>query len=179
MSVERKKASPRAVVVMGVSASGKSTIGRELADVLGAPFVDADDLHPEENKARMTAGTALTDEHRLPWLHAVGRAMRAETDAGHDVVVACSALRRTYRDVLREGTGHDVAFLHLTAPREVLAARIAARRGHFMPASLLDSQLATLEPLADDETGVVVDVSGSVTDVVGQASAWLEGTRAE
>ncbi|WP_233275899.1 gluconokinase [Isoptericola variabilis] len=173
MSTDRQHTGPRAVVVVGVSASGKSTVGRALADALGAAFVDADDLHPASNVEAMAAGIPLTDEQRLPWLRAVGRAMRTETDAGRDVVVACSALRRTYRDVLREGAGHDLAFVHLTAPREVLAERIAARRGHFMPASLLDSQLATLEPLSDDETGLVVDVTGPVSDAVGQVTAWL------
>jgi carbohydrate kinase (thermoresistant glucokinase family) len=173
VSADRQKTSPRAVVVMGVSASGKSTVGRAIADELGAPFIDADDLHPASNKAAMSSGIPLTDEQRLPWLRAVGRAMRVETDAGRDVVVACSALKRVYRDVLREGADADVAFIHVTADRDVLAQRIAARKGHFMPPALLDSQLVTLEPLGADENGVVVDVSGTVSQSVERAAVWL------
>lgn len=128
------------LVVMGVSGCGKTTLGAALAGALGAAFVDADDLHPPANRAKMAAGVALTDADRWPWLDRVAAALRDRAP----VVAACSALRRSHRDRLRQAGG--VRFLHLAAPREVIAARLAARQGHFMPATLLDSQYATLEP---------------------------------
>ena len=138
---------------MGVSGCGKSSLGAALATALALPFTDADDLHPAANRAKMAAGQPLTDNDRWPWLQAVGAVLAAE--AG---VVACSALRRSYRDLLRAAAG-PVQFLHLVAPREVITERLAARRGHFMPIALLDSQLATLEPLAPGE-GWTLNVSG-------------------
>lgn len=138
---------------MGVSGCGKSSLGAALAAALALPFTDADDLHPAANRAKMAAGQPLTDADRWPWLQAVGAVL-----AGGAGVVACSALRRTYRDRLREAAG-PVQFLHLVAPRKVIAQRLAARRGHFMPLALLDSQLATLEPLAPGE-GWTLEVSG-------------------
>ena len=133
------------LVVMGVSGCGKSTLGAALAARLGVAFVDADDLHPPANRAKMAAGVALTDADRWPWLDLVTGVLQDRAP----VVVACSALRRAYRDRLRRAG--EVRFLHLAAPREVIAARLAARQGHFMPASLLDSQYATLEPPGPDE----------------------------
>jgi carbohydrate kinase (thermoresistant glucokinase family) len=141
------------LVVMGVSGCGKSSLGAALATALALRFTDADDLHPATNRAKMAAGQPLTDNDRWPWLQVVGAVLAAE--AG---VVACSALRRSYRDRLRHTAG-SVQFLHLTVPREVIAQRFAERRGHFMPVALLDSQLATLEPLTPDE-GWTLDVSG-------------------
>lgn len=138
------------LVVMGVSGCGKTTLGEALAAALEAEFVDADDLHPPANRAKMARGEALTDADRAPWLDRVAGVLRDRAP----VVVACSALRRAYRDRLR-GAGKNgvggVRFLHLAAPKEVIAARMAARRGHFMPASLLDSQYETLEPPGPDE----------------------------
>jgi gluconokinase len=128
------------LVVMGVSGCGKTTLGRALAERLGAAFVDADDLHPVANVAKMAAGQPLTDADRWPWLDLVAQALRDRAP----VVVACSALRRAYRDRLRRAG--DVRFLHLAAPQEVIAGRLAARQGHFMPPGLLTSQYATLEP---------------------------------
>lgn len=154
------------VVVMGVSGSGKSTVGWLLARRLDVAFVDADGLHPPANVAKMTAGEPLTDADRLPWLRAVAAELAA---APAGAVVACSALRRRYRDVLRDGAP-GVTFVHLDGSRDVLAARLAARLDHFMPASLLDSQLATLEPLDADEAGVVLDV-GETPDRLAEASA--------
>ncbi|MFI2101784.1 gluconokinase [Isoptericola sp. NPDC019693] len=151
----------RGVVVMGVAGSGKSTVGTLLAARLGLRFVDADDLHPPANVAKMSAGTPLTDDDRRPWLARVGDVLRTGAETGAPVVVACSALRRAYRDALRRGAGGDVAFAHLHGDRDLLARRIAARADHFMPPALLDSQLATLEALGADETGVVVDVDRS------------------
>lgn len=159
------------VVVMGVAGCGKSTVGSLLAARLGLRFVDADDLHPPGNVTKMAAGTPLTDGDRLPWLGRVAEVLRAGADAGAPVVVACSALRRTYRDALRRGG--DLAFVHLHGDRDLLAGRIAARTDHFMPPALLDSQLATLEPVASDETGLVVDVAQAPDRIVDVVTAWL------
>ena len=144
------------MVVMGVSGSGKSTVGALLAERLGMPFVDADDLHPAANRARMAAGIALDDADRRPWLDAVGARLAGSVPP----VVACSALRRAYRDRLRTAAP-DVVFVHLAGDPAVIAGRIAQRRHPFMPASLLDSQLAALEPLEPDERGFAVGVDGT------------------
>jgi carbohydrate kinase (thermoresistant glucokinase family) len=149
------------VVVMGVSGSGKSTVGRAVADALGAPFVDGDDLHPAANVAKMAAGIPLTDADRVPWLRAVGRTLADGDDAG--VVVACSALKRSYRDLIRDEAPGTV-FAELDGPRELLQKRMI-RPGHFMPVSLLDSQLATLEPLQADEAGLRLDIAESPADL--------------
>ena len=141
---------------MGVSAAGKSTVGIALADVLGVPFADADSLHPESNRAKMAAGTPLTDEDRWPWLDVVG-ARFAEGAANGGLVMACSALRRVYRDRIR-AAAPGVVFVHLHGSRELLLTRAEARTDHFMPATLFDSQLATLEELDEDEAGFVVTV---------------------
>jgi len=146
---------------MGVSGSGKSTVGAALAERLRVPYADADDFHPPGNIAKMNAGEPLDDDDRRPWLEAIGRWL-AEHDRG---VVTCSALKRSYRDLLREHRP-DVVFVHLHGDPEVIARRQAGRPGHFMPASLLDSQLATLEPLGNDERGFVVDVGPPVDRVV-------------
>lgn len=157
------------VVVMGVSGSGKSTVGAALAQRLRAPFADADDFHPAANVAKMTAGHALDDDDRRPWLDAIG-AWLADHDTGG--VMTCSALKRAYRDQLRTHTP-DIVFVHLHGAREVITRRQATRPGHFMPASLLDSQFATLEPLEPGETGFVVDVDQSVDAIVEQATQHL------
>ena len=162
----------RGVVIMGVAGCGKSTVGLLLAARLGLQFVDADDLHPPSNVAKMSAGTPLTDDDRLPWLARVAEVFR-DGDDGAPAVVACSALRRSYRDILRAGAGGDVAFAHLHGDRDLLARRIAARADHFMPPALLDSQLATLEPLGADETAVVVDVDRTPDRAVDVVAAWL------
>ena len=160
------------IIVMGVSGCGKTTIGDLVARELGIPFIDGDALHPVENVAKMAAGTPLTDEDRWPWLAIVGRELAAAGDGG--MVLACSALRRTYRDAIRE-QAPDTIFLHLNGSKEVLKARTEGRTGHFMPPALLESQLATLEPLQDDERGVVVDIAAPVADVMAAA---LEGIAA-
>ncbi|MDQ0147433.1 gluconokinase, GntK/IdnK-type [Pseudarthrobacter niigatensis] len=154
------------IIVMGVSGSGKTTIGDLVARELGIPFLDGDSLHPVENVAKMAAGTPLTDEDRWPWLATVGAELAKAGDGG--LVLACSALRRSYRDAIRE-QAPDTIFLHLNGSKEVLKARTEGRTGHFMPPALLDSQLATLEPLQEDERGVVVDIAAPVPDVVAQA----------
>jgi len=147
---------------MGVSGSGKSTVGAALAQRLGVPFADADDFHPPANIAKMSAGHPLDDRDRHPWLEAVGRWLAEHPGGG---VISCSALKRTYRDQLRHHAS-EVEFLLLEGSREVIAKRQAGRLDHFMPASLLASQLATLEPLEPDEHGVVIDVDQSVHDIV-------------
>jgi len=150
------------VVVMGVSGSGKSTVGAAIAGRLRVPFEDADDLHPSANIAKMSRGEALDDNDRWPWLELIGFWLVNHSEGG---VIACSALKRKYRDQLR---GHlsSVEFLLLQGDREVIQQRQAGRAGHFMPSSLLSSQLATLEPLAPDENGVVLDVDQSVDEIV-------------
>ena len=153
------------VVVMGVSGSGKSVVGAALAQRLRVPFGDADDFHPEANIAKMSAGEALDDDDRHPWLEAIG-AWLADRDA-EGGVIACSALKRSYRDQLRHHAPRAV-FLHLDGSRDVIARRQASRPGHFMPTSLLTSQFATLERLAPDEAGVVIDVDQPVDAIVQQ-----------
>ncbi|MFN3924590.1 MAG: gluconokinase, partial [Pseudarthrobacter sp.] len=154
------------VIVMGVSGCGKTTIGDLVARELGVPFLDGDSLHPVENVAKMAAGTPLTDEDRWPWLATVGTELANAGDGG--LVLACSALRRSYRDAIRE-QAPDTVFLHLHGSKDVLRARTEGRSGHFMPPALLDSQLATLEPLDAGETGIVVDIAAPVQQVVREA----------
>lgn len=169
MSASDAVVRPTAVVVMGVSGCGKSTVGRRLAHRLGWPFVEADDLHPPANVAKMTAGTPLTDADRAPWL----RLVRDRVDElGTDTVVTCSALRRSYRDVLRTGRAH-VRFVHLAGAADLLGNRLADRADHFMPPSLLTSQLDTLEPLEADEDGLVLDVAQRPGHLVDAAIAAL------
>ncbi len=153
----------RRFVVMGVAGCGKSTVGAALAGRIGASYVDGDDLHPAANIARMSAGQPLTDDDRWPWLDRVGAALR---DASGVALIGCSALKRAYRDGIRIAAAAPVGFLHLAGTREVIAARMARRSGHFMPLSLLDSQFAALEPLAADEAGATVDIAAPLDAVV-------------
>ncbi len=154
---------PPLLTVMGVSGSGKTTVGAALAQRLRVPYADADDFHPPENVAKMSAGIPLDDSDRAPWLETIGAWLADHAASGG--VTSCSALRRRYRDVLRAGAP-DQLFVHLDGTREVIARRVAGRPGHFMPVSLLDSQFATLEPLDDDENGLVLDLARSVDDLV-------------
>jgi gluconokinase len=155
------------IVVMGVSATGKTAVGVPLAEELGCEFVEGDDLHPRSNIEKMTKGVALTDEDRGPWLRAVAERMAAADEAGTSTVVTCSALKRSYRDELRSAA--PVFFVHLDAPFEVLEQRMQQRTKHFMPTTLLRSQLDTLEPLGEDEAGAVVDVSPPLDEVIEEA----------
>jgi carbohydrate kinase (thermoresistant glucokinase family) len=155
---------PAVIVVSGVSGSGKSTVGALLADRLARPFLDADDLHSPANIAKMASGIALTDDDRGPWLDSVGRAALAQGHPG--AVVACSALRVAHRDRLR-GWVPELFVVQLTAPRELIGGRLAARVDHFMPASLLASQFAALEPLSAEEGGLVLEVAAAPADLVG------------
>ena len=160
---------PRRLIVMGPSGAGKSVVGALLATRLGIPFIDADDLHPAHNIAKMAAGSPLDDDDRMPWLDVVGRVLSDEPDGA---VMACSALARRYRDRLRRGAP-DAVFVELLADPERLSQRMIQRE-HFMPASLLGSQLLTLEHLADDERGIAVATDATpaeVADIVVDALA--------
>jgi gluconokinase len=160
------------IVVMGVSGSGKSTVGAALAQRLRVPFADGDDLHPPANVAKMAAGQPLDDDDRYPWLEAIGEWLADHRDGG---VMSCSALKRKYRDQLRRHCA-GVEFLHLSGTPEVIGKRQASRPGHFMPASLLQSQFATLEPLDPDEHGIAIDVDQNIDSIVDNYVA-LSATR--
>ncbi|CAN7216642.1 gluconokinase [Microbacterium foliorum] len=162
------------VVVMGVSAAGKSTVSRLLAERLGMDFLDADDLHPASNRAKMSSGTPLTDEDRMPWLDRVGEELALRSVSG--AVIACSALRRVYRDRIRARVPGAV-FVHLHGSDSLLAERAAGRTDHFMPPSLLRSQIDTLEALEPDEIGVTIDVAPAPEQIARAAVEWLEKPR--
>ena len=163
---------PLQVVVMGVSGSGKSTIGALLAHSLGVPFTDADGLHPQANIVKMAGGVPLTDDDRWPWLALVGEALTEAAAAGTGLVIACSALKRVYRDAIL-AAAPTVRFVHLAGSLDVLANRLEGRSEHFMPPALLRSQLATLEELHDDESGFAVDIDQPVLNVVAESVARL------
>ena len=150
------------IVVMGVSGSGKSTVGAALAQRLRVPFADADDFHPPANIAKMMAGQPLDDDDRHPWLETIGQWLAEHADGG---VMSCSALKRKYRDQLRTHDPH-VMFLYLAGTPEVIGRRQASRPGHFMPASLLRSQFDTLEALTPDEFGITIDVDQDIDSIV-------------
>ncbi|MFC3300854.1 Thermoresistant gluconokinase [Arthrobacter agilis] len=155
----------RHVVVMGISGSGKTTIATQLTETLGWVFAEADDFHPPANIEKMTAGTALTDEDRWPWLESMRTWLTEQAQAGRSTVVTCSALRRSYRDVLTQAEGR-VDFVHLLGDTDLILERMKTRSGHFMPESLLPSQISTLEPLGPDEQGVMIENTGTPHDVV-------------
>ncbi|MFC7306858.1 gluconokinase [Streptomyces monticola] len=157
--------SGRVVVVMGVTGTGKSTVGELIAAGLAVPYAEADDFHPQANVEKMRSGTPLDDEDRRPWLDAIGRWAKERTGLGG--VVSCSALKRAYRDRLR-AAAPGLVFVHLHGSRALITERQSARKGHFMPSSLIDSQFATLEPLAPDERGFVVDVTPEPPVIVEQ-----------
>ena len=166
---------PPLVVVMGVSGSGKSTVGAALAQRLRVQVADADDFHPQANIDKMTAGHALNDDDRHPWLESIGEWLAEHGETGG--AMSCSALKRKYRDQLR-GHAPRTEFLLLQGSLEVITRRQASRPGHFMPASLLQSQFDTLEPLAPDENGVVVDVDQSIDAIVNEYASTRPEERA-
>jgi carbohydrate kinase (thermoresistant glucokinase family) len=155
------------VVVMGVSGSGKTTVAAMLAATLGCRFLEGDDLHPPANVEKMRSGTPLTDADRLPWLSRIAQEIDAWRRRGESGVVTCSALKRTYRDIL-VGTCADVALVYLRGSRDLIQQRMAARHEHFMPVALLDSQFATLQEPAPDESAIVVDVGGRPQEIVAE-----------
>lgn len=163
------------LVVMGVAGCGKSTVAHALQDRLGWPVAEGDDFHPASNIAKMSSGTPLTDEDRWPWLDLIADWTAQQDGAGHSTIVTCSALRRVYRDRLSAAPGRTI-FLHLAGGADLLAGRMAARTDHFMPPSLLPSQLATLEPLEDDEDGFVIDIDAATDEIVDRAIAHLNLT---
>jgi gluconokinase len=152
---------PLQIVVMGVSGCGKTSIGTLLASTLGLEFTDGDDLHTQANREKMAGGIPLDDEDRWPWLDRVGQALNMPGGA----VVACSALKRIYRKRILDAAPKAI-FVHLQGDRDLLLRRLNNRANHFMPPSLLDSQLETLEPLASGEAGAVVEVAGSETEIL-------------
>ena len=156
---------PCALIVMGVSGSGKSTIGEKLAQRIGWRYEDGDKFHPASNVAKMSAGQPLTDEDRWPWLRAIANEVDRVCDAGEHVVIACSALKRAYRDVLVHGRG-DVRIIYLKGTEELIASRLALRKGHFMPPGLLASQFKTLEPPDSSENPVTVSIDASVETII-------------
>jgi gluconokinase len=164
---------PRQLVVMGVSGSGKSSVGRQLAQALGHAFIEGDELHPPGNVARMAAGTPLTDADRAGWLAEIGHRLGQARDADLGLVVSCSALKRSYRDGLRS-VCPGLVLIHLQGSADLLRRRLQARSGHYMPPSLLDSQLATLEPPAADEAAITLDVRPPTAQVVAAALAKLQ-----
>ena len=160
------------VVVMGVSGSGKTTVARGIAAAMGWEFAEGDDFHSPANVAKMASGQPLTDDDRWPWLRTIGAWLTEHEQAGRDAVVTCSALRRVYRDLLREDRP-DVRFCHVEADAALIKDRVEHRTGHYMPPSLLPSQLATLEPLEPDEPGVAVSVAGTPEAIIERALAAL------
>ncbi len=158
-----------AAVVMGVASCGKTSVGELLAEKLGAHFIEGDRLHPATNVAKMSVGNPLTDDDRWPWLAAVGQSL-----AGREASVAsCSALKRVYREVITKAANRPVYFIYLHGNRELLENRIGARKGHFMPATLLNSQLQTLQEPATDELALRLDISSSVQELSETARDWL------
>lgn len=162
-----------AVVVMGVTSCGKTSVGEGLAAALKCPFIEGDKLHPASNIAKMSAGIPLTDADRWPWLNIIGKAMKAKCEKGHGVIASCSALKKAYREKLAEAVGLPITFIHLYGSRDLLAARMADRKGHFMPTSLLDSQLATIEVPGPGETALHLDVIAPVDELVRRSKAYL------
>ncbi|MEM7269287.1 MAG: gluconokinase [Pseudomonadota bacterium] len=162
----------RLIVVMGVAGCGKSTIAEALAGHLSVRWFDGDDLHPAANVEKMKSGVPLTDEDRWPWLAKIGAAL-AEGEG--DAVGACSALKRVYRRKIAEAATEPVRFLHLSGDKALISSRMNARKGHFMPPALLDSQFATLEPLSEEEPHLILDIRKSVDEIVAEAASWLNG----
>jgi gluconokinase len=163
----------RHVVVMGVSGSGKTTVAQGISEVTGLPYGEADAFHPPANIAKMSAGIPLDDDDRWPWLRELSAWMAAQAAEGRSTVIACSALKRAYRDVLRAGPPR-LQFVHLAGSAELIRERMAHRSGHFMPVTLLVSQLATLEPLGDDEDGIVLDIGLPPDELVEEAVRRLD-----
>jgi carbohydrate kinase (thermoresistant glucokinase family) len=164
----------RIIIVMGVSSSGKSTVGKAIGRRLHAPFLDGDGYHPPANKKKMRAGIPLTDEDRWPWLETLALALRDAANQKGSSVGACSALKRAYRALLTEKAGEPILFVFLEGTKEVIAQRIAGRQHEYMPASLLDSQFATLEVPAEDENVLKVSVLDPVETIATKVTKELD-----
>lgn len=161
------------MIMMGAQGTGKSTIGAALAARLNVAFIDGDDLHPKANKDKMAGGSPLTDEDRVPWLKVIGERIAQEREAGRIVIVACSALKRWYRELLRSNVP-DLLFVHLAGEQDLLEQRLAGRDHEYMPTTLLQSQLETLEPLASWEAGVQVDIHRTPEQIVDELQRLLQ-----
>ncbi len=159
------------MVVMGVAGCGKTSVGEALADKLGTDYVDGDELHPPENIQKMSSGIPLNDEDRWPWLKLVGERLG---QSGGKIIIGCSALKRIYRDRIREFAGGEVTFIHLSGSKELIASRMNSRTGHFMPLELLDSQFAALEPPTEDEHAITVDIDQDLDGIVDDVFGVLE-----
>ncbi|QRM54301.1 gluconokinase [Sinorhizobium sp. BG8] len=165
---------PLAIVVMGVSGCGKTSVAEGIARSFGLRFVEGDQLHPARNVEKMSKGIPLTDEDRWPWLEVIGGEMSASRARGEGIVVSCSALKRVYRERLRSAAGGGLSFVYLKGSRELLLSRMSARKNHFMPASLLDSQLATLEDPTGESGVVVVDIDAPLDRIIADALGALD-----
>jgi carbohydrate kinase (thermoresistant glucokinase family) len=162
-----------ALIVMGVSGSGKTTIGEKLASRVGWRYEDADSFHPASNVAKMSAGQPLTDEDRWPWLFAIAAEIDRASEAGEHIVIGCSALRRVYRDALVHGRD-DIRIVYLNGTQQVIADRLGQRKGHFMPPGLLTSQFGTLEPPTPDEHPILVSIDAPVETIVDDILSQLQ-----
>ena len=160
---------PHAIIVMGVSGCGKSSVGEKLAEALHLVFVEGDALHPAANVEKMSKGIPLTDEDRMPWLDLIGEDMQASLDKSEGIIVSCSALKRVYRDRLRAAVGGNLFFVYLEGSKALLTKRMGERKGHFMPVSLLESQLATLEVPTGEPGVVTVDIDDTVEGIAATA----------
>jgi gluconokinase len=159
------------VVVLGVSGSGKTTVGKAVAEQLGVPYLEGDDFHPAANIAKMSAGRPLDDADREPWLRALAERIRQSAEAHEGLVIACSALKRAYRDELRSAAGAGLWCLYLALDRATARDRVSRRTGHFMPAVLVESQFATLEPLQPDEPGMTLDATADLPELLSRVRA--------
>jgi gluconokinase len=164
---------PHAIIVMGVSGSGKTSVGRTLAEALSLRFIEGDELHPPVNVEKMSRGIALTDEDRAPWLDLIGGTIRSALARGEGLIVSCSALKRTYRERLRSAASGNLLFVYLEGSPELLTQRMGHRTGHFMPASLLESQLATLEAPTGEPGVVTVAIGDTIEGIAGAAQKAL------
>lgn len=171
---EKRLGAPLTIIVMGVSGSGKSTLGARLSDALDCPFLEGDEYHDAAAIAKMRRGEALTDEDRWPWLDRLGKALATAAHEHGRVVAACSALRRVYRERLKTAVGGAIRFVLLDNGRDELAGRLAGRPDHYMPVSLIDTQLATLERPGADEPAITLNSNQPVDRLIAEAKAWLE-----
>lgn len=162
---------PRLMVLMGVAGCGKSSVGADLAPLINASYTDGDDLHPQANIDKMSAGHPLTDEDRWPWLHIVGQTLG---ESNNRTIIGCSSLKRAYRDAITQAANAPVTFIHLSGSRAVIESRLSSRQGHFMPTALLDSQFTTLEAPDSTENAIEVDIDQPIDDIVSEIRRKLQ-----
>ena len=162
------------IIVMGVTGCGKSSLGREIARCLNAPFLEGDEFHPEANIAKMSAGIPLTDDDRIGWLDTLAGEIGQKSQEGASVVTSCSALKKKYRTQLNDVSGHNILYVFMDGPKEVIASRLGQRKGHYMPPSLLDSQLEALEPPGGDERVIRVDLRKTIAEMLAEVMDRLQ-----